>query len=173
MRMIRTLIKATYDGAVRFFDGVGRPGESFTRREYMQHYGFASRPPEGAEGVIFVTGSAVVMIATDDRRYRVEMADREVALYTDEGDKIHFRRGNLLEIKTGRLVIDAAESCVIRSPELVIEASTRVAIDSPAVAASGDVSDGAGTMAAMRGVYNPHTHTESGGGTTQGPGEGM
>lgn len=38
-------------------------------------------------------------VKVDDRRYRLKgLACGEVALYTDEGDKIHLERGNLIVI---------------------------------------------------------------------------
>ena len=70
-----------------------------------QHYGFTSRPLKDAEvyGVCPGNREALVIFATDDKRYRTKLENGEVALYTDEGDAIHFRRGNKLEIKTNTL----------------------------------------------------------------------
>lgn len=73
-------------------------------------YGVASRPLPGADGVlIFVAGdrSKGIVIATNDRRYQIELAEGEVALHSDEGDSVHLRRGRVVRIVAGtRLEID-------------------------------------------------------------------
>lgn len=72
--------------------------------ERFQNYGFTSYPKAGAEGlVLFVGGDRDhgIVVNVDDRRFRLKnLAEGEVALFTDEGDKIHFKRGNVIEIQT-------------------------------------------------------------------------
>ena len=96
--MIRSIISSVAEGVIKRFSGIGRPGETIASREYFQHYGFTSRPRAGAEGVCLKQGNNVIMIASDDRRYRIAVEDGEVALYTDEGHYLHFKRGGTLEI---------------------------------------------------------------------------
>ena len=82
-------------------------GEVIDGVERFQNYGFTSHPLPGAEAAaIFIGGSRDhgLVIAVDDRRFRLkELAEGEVAIYTDEEDKIHFKRGNKIEIKTGTI----------------------------------------------------------------------
>lgn len=70
--------------------------------EYFQDYGFTSVPKAGAEAlVICPQGNRDHMIAVKvaDRRFRLKgLAEGEVALYTDEGDKIVFKRGGTIEV---------------------------------------------------------------------------
>lgn len=70
--------------------------------ERFQEYGFTSHPHPGAEAVAAcVAGSRdhVLVIAVDDRRYRLTgLAEGEVAIYTDEGDKIVIKRGGIIEV---------------------------------------------------------------------------
>jgi phage gp45-like len=40
------------------------------------------------------------MIASDDRRYRITLEPGEVALVSDQGDKIHIKQGHTIEIFT-------------------------------------------------------------------------
>ena len=70
-----------------------------------QHYGFTSKPLKDCEvyGICPGNRQALVILATDDKRYRIKVKSGEVALYTDEGDTIHFKRGNKLEVKTKTL----------------------------------------------------------------------
>ena len=129
------------------------------RLEVLQHYGFASRPLPGAEAaVMFVGGNRHhgLVIATDDKRYRLRgMAGGEVALYTDEGDVVHLKRGGVIEVK----------------------AKTKVRIDSPKLECTGEIIDridsGGRSMSAMRAIYNGHTHPGDSGGQTGGPSGGM
>ncbi|MDF5874232.1 phage baseplate assembly protein [Pseudomonas aeruginosa] len=80
--------------------------------ELVQHYGFTSAPLPGAEMIVLPIGGrtnhSVVVVATEDGRYRVQVVDGEVCLYTDEGDYIHMKRGRLIEVNTVDLLINAA-----------------------------------------------------------------
>jgi len=78
--------------------------------ERIQNYGITSRPLDGAEGVTLSLGgyrSHTVVIAVDDRRYRVKgLKKGEVCIYTDEdqgGDdcRIHFKRGKEIHMIAG------------------------------------------------------------------------
>ena len=133
--------------------------------ERFQEYGFTSVPLAGAEtAAVFVGGNRDhgIIVATDDRRFRLKnLAPGEVALYTDEGDKIVFKRGREIEITAGTQVTIAA-------PLTVVVGNLEV---------TGDVTDrssGTGnSMKGMRDTYNSHTHPQSGGGDTQGPDQEM
>jgi phage gp45-like len=162
--MIRAIITAMAEGVIKRFSAKGRPGETFTNREYLQHYGFSSAPLAGAEAILIKSGNHIVMIASDDRRYRIAVAGGEVAIYTDEGDCIHLKRGRLVEIVTETLVVKAA---------------TKVRFETPLVEATGEIIDrvesGGRSMHGMREVYDGHTHggIDPGDGTTATPGQEM
>lgn len=90
--------------------------------EHLEPYGFTSCPHGGAEGVAVFPGgdrSHGVVVVIADRRFRLQnLKNGEVALYTDEGDKLHFQRGRKLLIETGSLEIKAANSVSIDAPSL-------------------------------------------------------
>ena len=71
-------------------------GETRAQLERFQAYGFTSVPFHGAEAVVlFVGGDRAhgLVLSIDDRRYRLQSLESgEVALYTDEGDKIVLKR---------------------------------------------------------------------------------
>jgi len=127
--MIRGIILSVVEGAIKRFTAKGRANETFTNREYLQHYGFTSRPKAGAEAVIFRDGENIIMIASDDRRYRIALEEGEVALYTDEGDKIHFKRNKEILISTSnKLTIDAANETVINTKEAQINCTANATV---------------------------------------------
>lgn len=137
-------------------------GEIRDAVEIFQQYGFASGPIEGCEGVaVFIGGdrSNGIVIATEDRRYRLSIVKGEVAIFTDEGDKVHLKRGRTIEVVAGTKVI-------MTTP--VVEVSGNITCQN--LNASGNVSDGTGTVQAIRDAFNPHTHVSAtAGNPTSGP----
>lgn len=162
----RCVLNAVSDGApVQLVQLSGLADEVRDKVERMAEYGFTSVPLPGAKGVaVFVGGERGhgVVIATGDSRYRLqELEPGEVALYTDEGDKIVLKRGRVIEVTTDTLVV---------------KATTKVRFETPLVEATGDMIDTAATntrtMKGMRDRYNIHTHPETGT-TTNVPNQGM
>lgn len=104
----------------------------------VQEYGFTSAPLPGAEGVFVAVGGSRehgVIIAIDDRRYRLKnLAPGEVALYTDEGDKIHFKRGKKIEINSGAEInLIATNKVTATAPNIEATATTKIKATSPLV----------------------------------------
>lgn len=179
MSMIRGIVTSVVEGLIKRFSASGRSDETFSGREYLQHYGFTSRPLAGAELIIWAEGNNIIAVASDDRRYRLSLADGEVALYTDEGDKVHLKRGRIIEITGGEKIIastkvleaTATTSATVTTPALTVVASTSVTMTTPLLAVSGNITcanltaavnvadqNGAKTMAGMRTTYNTHNH---------------
>lgn len=101
--------------------------------ERFQQYGFTSVPKIGAEAIaLFLNGNRDhgIIISVEDRQYRMKgMENGEVALYTDEGDFIHFQRGNKIEISTETLEINASTKVEVNTPIFDVNASNKVDID--------------------------------------------
>jgi phage baseplate assembly protein V len=89
--------------------------------EHLEPYGFTAHAPGGDERdgvVVCVDGdtSHSIMICIANRKFRLKnLKEGEVALYTDEGDKIHFKRGRQLLIETQQLQINASGGVNINS----------------------------------------------------------
>lgn len=134
-------------------------GELKDGAEHFEPYGFTSNPQPGAEVLAaFIGGDrshAVVLVAAD-RRYRIQtMASGEVAIYTDEGDYIHFKRGRIIDIET---------------QTLNIKATTAVNIDSPVINQTGQiVSQGDQIAAGISQIHHIHSAVQAGSGQSGQP----
>jgi phage baseplate assembly protein V len=95
-------------------------GELKDNVEHFEPYGLTSNPLPGAEVLTMFLGgdrSHAVVVVAADRRYRItELEPGEVAIYTDEGDKIHFKRGRIIDIETATLNIKATTSVNFDTP---------------------------------------------------------
>jgi phage gp45-like len=128
--VIRGIVKWVKEGFIKLFSATGRTDESFEQREYFQHYGFTSRPLEGAEIIIIREGNHFLAIASDDRRYRIAMKNGEMAIYTDEGDWIHLKRGNNIHVNCkNKLTADVTNEVLVNTKKAVVNATDEVDIN--------------------------------------------
>lgn len=134
--------------------------------ERVQNYGFTAHPHPGAEAAAVAVGGSrdhLLVVAVDDRRYRLQgLAEGEVAIYTDEGDRVVLRRGGTIEVHaaTRVLLVSPLVEC---SADLLVNGSAHVlgtVVADGDVLAGGNVADagGAKSMAGMRAAFNPHKH---------------
>ncbi|MGD9642768.1 MAG: phage baseplate assembly protein [Elusimicrobiales bacterium] len=160
--MIRAILSEAWEGAVKRFNAATGRG-ALQDREMFQHYGLTSLPPDGAELIVLRDGNIFISVAEDDRRYRLQVAKGEVALYSDEGDAVHLKRGRVVEITAGTKLTLNAPLVEISGGNLnVVGTVTGVAVQ-----------DAAGTMSALRAdaagmkvSYNGHAHNNPEGGVT-------
>lgn len=130
-------------------------GEVRDQVERFQQYGLTSVPLPGAEGLyLSLNGSRDhgVVISVDDRRYRlVGLAGGEVAIYDDQGQKVHLTRDGI--------VIDGA------GLPITIENTPKVRMVTPLLEVTGEIKDRCDstgrTMSGMRTIYDGHTHHEN------------
>nr|WP_240746130.1 phage baseplate assembly protein V [Cupriavidus oxalaticus] len=103
-------------------------GETKDGVEHFEPYGYTSCPLPGAEGIVAFPGgdrSHAVALVIGDRRFRLSgLKPGEVALYTDEGDSLVFKRGRIAELNTGTFVVNAEEKVQFNTP--LVEASDEV-----------------------------------------------
>lgn len=114
--------------------------------ENMAHFGFTSRAPAGSDIIGVCIGSNrdhVVGIATEHREYRFKnLGEGECAIYSKDGDYIHLKNGNVIDIKTKTLNIDALTEVNINTPTVNINASTGVNVTTPKIMASEKIEAG-------------------------------
>ena len=141
-------------------------GEIKGNIEHMEPYGFTSHPKPGAEAVALFFGgdrSNGVVIMTPDKRYRlVSLAEGEVAIYDDQGQKVVLARDGIKVDTTKTLTATCGDVAKITAPKITLNAATVEVIGS--LEAAGDVKAGSISL-------NSHTHSgvEPGGGSTGGP----
>lgn len=124
--------------------------------EHFQHYGYTSVPFPGAEGIALAVGGSTdhtVVICVDDRRFRlVGLQAGEVALHDDLGHQVYLTR-------TGIVINGAGNAVTLKNLTKL-----RVEADIEAVGEIKDRCDTTGkTMSSMRGVFDGHTQSVSGG----------
>lgn len=155
----RAILSAINDGgAVQTVQAQLMADEVQDDAERIQQYGYTSVPLPGAEAVlVFVGGNRDhgLVIATEDRRYRlVGLAAGEVAIYDDQGQKVHLTRAGIVVNGAGKPIT------LTNASKVRMETSLEV---------TGDIKDncdgGGKTMAAMRTAYNGHSHTDPQGGS--------
>ncbi|PLP87422.1 phage baseplate assembly protein V [Pseudomonas sp. FFUP_PS_473] len=125
-RGVVTLVKATsklQSLQMRLLAGEVKDG-----MEHFEPYGFTSNAHPGAEGIaLFVGGdrSHGVVVCVADRQFRLRgLKSGEVALYTDEGDRLHFKRGRVIEVETLTLKVKADDAVEFDTP--VIRTTGRI-----------------------------------------------
>lgn len=138
-------------------------GELLDAIEHWEPYGYTSRPHPGAEALLLSVGGDrdhAVAVSVADRRFRLKnLAKGEVALYTDEGDVIHFKRGNHIYIdalskitaKASNVDIIASTQANVTSPLVNVIASTKITLDAPTTELTG-VLNVAGLITAQGGL---------------------
>ena len=98
----------------------GLAAETTPDVELFQHYGFTSHPPSGSMAVVIPLGGKTshgVIVATEHESYRIQgLKQGELAIYTDEGDSIVFRRGRIIDIVTETLNIAASKEVNMDTP---------------------------------------------------------
>ncbi len=106
--------------------------------EHWEPYGYTSNPQPGAEALLLSLGGDrdhAVAVSVADRRFRLKgLQSGEVALYTDEGDVIHFKRSNKILIDSANeITINAANKLIANTDVAEVTATTSAKVTSPVV----------------------------------------
>ena len=148
-------------------------GEVRDNVERFQEYGLTSVPFQGAEGVMVSVGGNHdhgIVIAVDDRRYRLKgLADGEVALYDDQGQKVHLTRGGIVIDGAGKpLIITNTPEATIDTPLAHLTGALQVdgAVTSNAEITGLATSAAPISMSGIRSWADGHDHNDAQGGVT-------
>lgn len=107
--------------------------ETIDNVERFQEYGFTSVPFAGAECIVLSVGghrSHSVVVATDDRRYRLfGLAEGEMAIHDDQGQKVHLKRAGIFIDTTLNVTVQAGGTVLVQSTgKTTVEAGATVEI---------------------------------------------
>lgn len=152
---LRVVVDAVTDGdasRLQRLQVIAFGDETLEGRDRMGEYGLASMPFRGAEAIVLAIGGSQdhgVAVAVDDRRHRpTDLADGEVALYTDEGSAVVLRRSRLLELLATTLdaqvdadaTIDAAGNATLKAAlAALLEGTATAKVTSTATTVEGTV----------------------------------
>lgn len=164
-RGVITLVKAA--GAIELMQLNGLAGEKLQDNEYFQHFGLTSNPPVGSMAIVLPIGGKTahgIIIATEHGTYRLKnLASGEVALYDDQGQKIHISRNGIIVNGAGK--------------QVTITNTPKVRMETANLEVTGDIKDNCDstgkTMSGMRTTYNGHTHNDPQGGAVSVPNQDM
>lgn len=143
-------------------------GETLDNVKFIEPYGFTAVPLNGSETVVVnigANGANPIALVVGGRLFRLQdLKQGEVAIYTDEGDKIHLKRGREIAVKTTKFVIDADE----------IQMNGKVSISKTLdveenIKSKAEIADKTGNMTTIRTVYNAHAHKDSANAPTSTP----
>ncbi|MDQ7010359.1 MAG: phage baseplate assembly protein V [Mariprofundaceae bacterium] len=124
--------------------------------ERIQQYGFTAHPHPDADCLVLNVGASrshPVVIAVDDRRYRLHLSEGEVAMYDDQGQAVKLLRGGI--------VIESANGSA-HNGNLTVNGNTTI---------NGDLTvNGNGAITGSLTIggidFAGHTHPGDSGGTT-------
>ncbi|MEX2630035.1 MAG: phage baseplate assembly protein V [Tistlia sp.] len=112
--MVRRAVLELIDdeSALQRLQATALAGETLDGLERVQQYGFTSHPHPGAAAIVLALGgnsAHSVVIAVDDRRYRLAgLAQGEVALYDDQGQKLVIYRDRI-EVEAPKVVVKSPD----------------------------------------------------------------
>lgn len=122
---------------VMLIQGEGLSDEGIQAAEYFQHYGFTSNPPDGAMFVCIPIGGKTahgIVIATEHGSYRLKSLEKgELAIYDDQGQKVH--------IKRDRILIETTKMFEVVADKINLHAASEFKFD---VNGQGEIWDGEG-----------------------------
>jgi phage baseplate assembly protein V len=118
--------------------------EGKVKVERMQNYGFSSNPPVDTETlVVFIGGGRDhgVIVGTDDRASRFTgLEPGEVAVYSNEGDSIVFKRDNTIELHSDKnLVIKTGENFSLETKDGALKFENAIAVEAPDINFKGNL----------------------------------
>jgi phage baseplate assembly protein V len=99
-------------------------GETLAGAEHWQGYGLTVHPRPGAEALLLGAGGSrarPVVLACADRRYRVTgLAEGEVCLHDDQGQKLTLYRDRVEVVTGGSTVTVRPSGCTITSAAITL-----------------------------------------------------
>ncbi len=136
MMLTRGTVKRVDDKKLQYLDVELMHDETPTKVEHFQQYGYTARPKAGAEvltALIQGNRDHPIVIAYDDRRYRLQgLEDGEMAIYDDQGQKVHIKRSGILVETTKDVTVKSPQKVIVDCPDIRLgspDATARVMLE--------------------------------------------
>lgn len=118
-RRVHNLVQTTVLKSLKQIDGrvfvelCGLSGQTYDA-EMLQPYGLATHPKKEADTIVLAlngdsTHSLAIVIG--DSKHRLDVAEGEVALYTDEGAKLHLKNNKIIDIEADAINLLGPVTC--------------------------------------------------------------
>lgn len=111
-RGVLTALSAA-EGALMRAQIDGLADETLEDREFVLDYGMSCRPHPGAEVLaLFLAGlrSNGVVVRVFDARYQIALAEGEVAIHDDLGQKVHLTRDGIVAFSPKNITVESGET---------------------------------------------------------------
>ena len=107
-----------------------RRGQLVDGAEVFGRYGFTSVPHVGAEAIAVALGgnrAHTIVLAVENRQHRMKgLAEGETAVYDDQGQAVHLKRGNIVQVVTsGTIELKAGGNTI------TVDAAGGITLDCP------------------------------------------
>lgn len=185
-RGIVTLVKAA--GAVQLVQINALQGEQLQDAELFQHYGMTSNPPAGTMAIVLPIGGKTahgIIIATEHGTYRLKnLAPGEMAIYDDQGQKVHITRAGIV-IDGAGLPVTVQNTPLVTLDTPQVHCTGALTVDdlltysnglagtggTNANTISGNLTHSSGSLSSNGKVLHTHTHSgvQAGGSNTGAP----
>lgn len=123
--LVRGVVRAANDNPkLQTVDLQLEDGIRATRVEHIHPYGFTHHPRPGAEVFVASLGGNrdhMVSFPASDRRYRIKVAEGEVAIHDDQGQKVHLTRDGVVVDTPKKADVKAGESARIEAPTITLK----------------------------------------------------
>lgn len=165
----------------------GLNGEVVSDAELLSQYGIRSMPRPGSRGVVIAYGGNrdnVTVIAVDDKRVKIPLAEGEVIVYNDDLSFTKYREGNIEHVSATTQRFTVGDTELLIEPDGIkftvdgavydftptkLTSSKEVDVTGK-VTASGDIETTAGDVKAPGGItLLSHKHISASPGSPSGP----
>ena len=97
------LVQSKYIEGVRVMQVRLPGGAALGDVEHLEPFGFTSAPPKGSEAIVLSLGgntSHSLVLLCGHRRYKMQIAEGEAALYNQHGDFVHIKDNREIEVES-------------------------------------------------------------------------
>lgn len=115
----RARLRGLVEGGVQKVRAEALEHDAKEAAERWQDYGFTANPVDGQGLVINVAGHTIVL-RMDRLAERPQLAAYEVAVWHKEGHKVTLKAGGVVQVDGQELIVNASTRVVLNSPSVIV-----------------------------------------------------